>query len=188
MQDRSASDTTGLLERVSAGEREAFDELYTRLYRDLGELARAQRRRQGAPETLDTTAVVHEAYARLAADTGVSWKGRAHFFAIAARTMRRVIVDYARERGARKRGAGRVHVTLRSGAIPAERRSEDILIVDDVLSRLAAFDERLERVAECRLFGGLTQEETAAALGTSVRTVQRDWRRARAWLEEALSS
>lgn len=188
MPSRTKAATTDLLARAHAGDREAFDLLYSRLYEDLREIARQQRRKGRSRETLNTTSVVHEAYHRLVDETGVSWECRAHFFAIAARTMRRVIVDYARERGALKRGGGKRHVTLSPEGIGVERQIEDLVAIDEALATLAAFDERLERVAECRLFGDLTHEETARALDVSPRTVQRDWRRARAWLQRELST
>lgn len=184
---RTKAATTKLLARAHAGDRDAFDLLYSRLYEDLLGIARHQRRKGGPRETLDTTSLVHEAYRRLVDETGVAWECRAHFLAIAARTMRRVIVDYARERGAVKRGGGKPHVTLPPEGIGVERQIDDLVAIDEALATLAAFDERLERVAECRLFGGLTHEETASALDVSPRTVQRDWRRARAWLQRALS-
>jgi RNA polymerase sigma factor (TIGR02999 family) len=179
--------TAELLVRSRDGDRLAFDVLYTRLYHDLQGVARGQLRRFRSGDTLDTTALVHEAYFRLVDETSVPWECRAHFLAIAARAMRRALVDYLRERGAQKRGGGRPHVTLPAELLGGAPPLETLLAIDDVLARLATFSERLPRVAECRLFGGLTEEETARALGVSVRTVQRDWRRARAWLQEGLS-
>jgi len=180
--------TKQLLSRAHAGDREAFDLLYSRLYDNLREIARRQRRKHGSRDTLDTVAVVHEAYCRLVDEKDVSWEHRAHFLGIAARTMRRVIVDYVRERGARKRGGGVPHVTLPPEGPGVEQHVEELVAIDEILSMLGAFDERLERVAECRLFGDMAQQEIAAALGVSVRTVQRDWRRASAWLQRELSA
>ena len=188
MSSRSKADTTELLTRAHAGDRGAFDLLYSRLYEDLLEVARRQRRKHRSRETLCTTSLVHEAYRRLADETRVSWECRAHFLAIASRTMRRVIVDYARERGALKRGGGRLHVTLSPEGVGVQRQIEDLVAIDEALATLASIDERLERVADCRLFGDMTHEETAAALEVSPRTVQRDWRRARAWLQRELST
>jgi len=182
----SDADTTRLLNRVRSGDREAFDLLYSRLYADLRDIARRQRQKHGSPQTLDTVAVASEAYSRLIDESAVSWEGRAHFLAIAARTMRRVIVDYARERGALKRGGGTTHVTLTPETMGVRQHVEEMLIVDNVLTMLGEFDERLERVAECRLFGGLTHIEIASTLGVSERTVERDWRRAKAWLDRKL--
>lgn len=186
MPGTTTADTTRLLTRAHGGDREAFDLLYARLYDDLRAVARRQRWRHRPRGTLDTTALVHEAYFRLVGETGISWECRSHFLAIAARAMRRVIVDYARERNARKRGGGRPHVTLPPEGVGVEQEIEGLLAIDEALAGLAEIDERLERVAECRLFGGLEHRETARALGVSVRTVERDWPRAKAWLQQAL--
>jgi RNA polymerase sigma factor (TIGR02999 family) len=183
----SRSTTTELLARSRAGERLAFDILYERLYQDLLGVARGQLRRYPRRGTLDTTALVHEAYVRLVDETGVPWECRAHFLAIAARAMRRAVVDYIRERSAQKRGGGAPHVTLSLDHMGVSQAPDTLITIDAALSSLATFDERLCQVAECRLFGGLTEEETAQALGISIRTVQRDWQRARAWLQEALA-
>ena len=180
------TDTTDLLARARSGDRAAFDALYERLYDDLLSAARGQLRRAGSGDTLDTTALVHEAYVRLVDEKSVPWDCRAHFLAIAARAMRRAIVDYARERGALKRGGGTPHVTLSADVLGTAEDPDTLIAIDDALSRLGEFNERLPRVAECRLFAGLTEEETAGALDVSLRTVQRDWQRARAWLQEAL--
>lgn len=176
-----------LLARAHAGERDAFDLLYSRLYDNLREVARRQRRKHGSSDTLDTIAVVNETYARMLSASAVAWADRAHFLAIAARTMRRVIVDYARERGALKRGGGATRVTLDPERLGVTQHIHELLAIDEVLGMLGEFDERLERVAECRLFSELTQEEIAEVLDVSVRTVQRDWRRARAWLQQRLT-
>lgn len=181
----SRSDTSYLLTRARAGDKDAFDVLYSRLYVELGAIARRQLVGQRRRETLDTTALVHEAYARMLDET-VPGESRAHFLAIAARAMRRIIVDYARERGAEKRGGGKPNITLPPEGIGVKHEIETLIIIDEALSGLAAFNERLVRIAECRLFGGLTEEETAGALDVSLRTVQRDWPRARAWLQQRL--
>lgn len=177
--------TVELLLKSRAGDRASFDRLYTRLYEELRKAARGQLRHYRGG-TLDTTALVHEAYIRLADERHVPWECRAHFLAIAARAMRRAVVDHIRERMALKRGGGRPHITLAPELLGEAHQPETLIAIDTALSSLATFNERLPRVAECRLFGGLTEEETADALGVSVRTVQRDWRRARAWLQEEL--
>jgi RNA polymerase sigma-70 factor, ECF subfamily len=177
--------TVELLLNSRAGDRASFDRLYTRLYDELRDAARGQLRHYRGG-TLDTTALVHEAYIRLADERHVPWECRAHFLAIAARAMRRAVVDRIRERMALKRGGGRPHITLAPELMGVVNQPETLIAIDTALSSLATFNERLPRVAECRLFGGLTEEETADALGVSVRTVQRDWRRARAWLQEEL--
>jgi RNA polymerase sigma-70 factor, ECF subfamily len=186
MTPASATPTAELLVDARAGDKDAFDVLYSRVYAELRPVARRQLAGQRRSATLDTTTLIHETYARLLEES-LPAESRAHFLAIAARAMRRVIVDGARATGAQKRGGGRRPVTLPSDGGPGVRHDiETLVTIDQALSGLAAFNERLERVAECRLFGGLTDEETAAALGISVRTVQRDWPRARAWLQQHL--
>jgi RNA polymerase sigma factor (TIGR02999 family) len=180
-------DTSELLSRSRAGDRTAFDALYARLYEDLHSAARGQLRGHRSGDTLDTTALVHEAYVRLLGEQSVQWESRAHFLAVAARAMRRVIIDAARQRTAQKRGGRSPHVTLSSEVWGAVEDPHTLIAIDDALSRLAHIDERLPRVAECRLFAGLSEKETAGALDVSVRTVQRDWQRARAWLQQELS-
>ena len=181
-------DTAELLHRARSGDRGAFDALYARLYDELLASARSQLRRAPGPVTLDTVGLVHDAWVRLASGANVPWAGRSHFLAVAARAMRCAVVDHLRARSAEKRGGGEVLVTLSDHAPGASPDPHTLLVIDDALTRLAAFNDRLPRVAECRLFGGLSEEETAEALNISVRTAQRDWQRARAWLQEALSA
>lgn len=183
----AAGRITRLLRAHAEGDREAFDRLVPLVYDRLRAIARSQLARGWRAQTLDTTSLVHEAYLRLVDESGVAWQDRSHFFAIAARVMRRILVDAVRRRGAAKRGSGRPHLTLEPGLISVEEQTELVLAVDQALTRLAAFNPRLERVVECRYFAGMTDEETAQALGTSVRTAQRDWTRARAWLQKELS-
>lgn len=178
----SREHVTGLLLRWRSGDASAFDQLVPILYEDLRRLARFQRRGSPSGETLATTALVHEAYLRLIDERKVDWADRSHFLAIAARTMRRVIVDHLRARGAAKRGSGDRPVTLDPDRHASADDPDEILVVSQVLDRLADIDPRLVEVVECRFFAGLTEEETAEALGVSSRTVQRDWKRARAWL------
>lgn len=178
--------TAELLLQSRAGNKSAFDHLYTRLYTELREAARGQRRRYRG-STLDTGTLVHEAYIRLVDERNVAWECRAHFLAIAARAMRRALVDHIRREMALKRGGARAHITLRPDLLAAADQPDLIVAIDNTLSSLAAFNPRMARIAECRLFGGLTEEETAGALGVSVRTVQREWRRVRAWLQQELS-
>lgn len=188
----SAQEITRLLQAHRQGDREAFDRLVPLVYRDLQRIARRQRSRAPAHiDTLNTTALVHEAYFELADETGVDWQDRVHFFAIAARAMRRIVVDYARYRGAAKRGGGKPAATLDPSQLATSTgKPPDVvtlLAVDRALRSLSAFNERLTRVVECRFFVGLSQDETARALGVSLRTVQRDWTRARAWLRHELA-
>ena len=165
------------------------DALLARVYGELRQIAHRQLGAERPGHTLSTTAVVHEAYLRLADQCGVDWENRAQFFAIAARTMRRILIDYARAyHAARRGGAARVAVPIdalelaNSPELAVEGRAEWLLALDDALARLAAMDERLARVVECRFFAGLSEDETAEALGVSVRTVARDWQMARGWL------
>ncbi len=181
----TSATTAELLLHSRAGDRSSFDILYTRLYDELRAAARAQLRHYRG-DTLDATALVHEAYMRVVDEQNMPWQCRAHFLAITARVMRRVVVDHIRERTALKRGGGRPYVTLLPDLVGVEQEPETLIGIDAALSALGEFNERLMQVAECRLFGGLSEEETAAALGVSVRTVQRDWQRARAWLQQAL--
>lgn len=179
---------TQLLHAVGRGEREAFDRLFPLVYGELEGLARRALRREWkrGDRTLLTQGLVHEAYLRMVDQPQPEWEGRAHFFAIAGRVMRQIMVDYARRRGAAKRGGDWHRVTL-SGADPGfEVRLEEILALDRALDRLEALEPRLRQVVECRFFAGMKEEEIAAALGTSLRTVQRDWLKARAWLHKEL--
>lgn len=182
-----SNEITQLLQRHHQGDRAAFDRVVPQVYERLRVIARGQLARAGRRgQTLDTTALVQETYLQLVDEQGVDWQDRAHFFAICARAMRRILVDYARRRHAAKRGAGVANVTLSPDLVAADSQSELVLAVDQALKDLANFDERLAQVVECRYFGGMTEEETARALGSSLRTVQRDWMRARAWLLKAL--
>ncbi len=156
-------------------------------YDDLRRLAHRQIRRFGGTPTLSTTALVHEAYLKLAPSSGI-FKDRGHFLALAARAMRQVIVDYARERQAGKRGGGQPALPLDPEHAAADLQAERILVLSDALGRLSAVDERAARVVECRFFAGYSEEETAEALAVSARTVERDWVKAREWLREALQA
>jgi len=180
-----------LLARVRDGDAAALDALLPRLYDELREIAHRQRLRHRAYDTLNTTALVHEAYARLAGRETLAPADRAHLLALAARAMRDVIVDYAREQRAEKRGGGRPDVPLDVaevlGAL-ADRRPEEILGVDESLRRLERLDPRAGRVVELRYFAGFTIPETADLLGVSEATVRRDWTAARAWLSRDLGA
>jgi RNA polymerase sigma-70 factor, ECF subfamily len=181
-----SADITQLLQRHRAGERAAFDALVPMVHSRLREIARRQRRRDGlAGETLSTTALLQEAWLQLVDETGVEWQDRGHFFAICARAMRRILVDAARARCADKRGGGVPDLTLKPELDAVDEQAETILSVNLALEQLRAFNERLAQVVECRYFAGLSEQETAQALDTSLRTVQRDWLRARAWLLKA---
>ena len=176
-------EVTRLLEAAEAGDREALDRLVPLVYEDLRRVAHRQLDREGAGHTLQTTALVNEAYLKLVGGGSVSATSRAHFLAIAARAMRQVLVDYARRRKAAKRGSGVISVTLGDEPQPADASAEDLLALDEALERL---DPRQRQVIECRFFGGMEEKDIAAALGVSERTVRRDWVKARAWLYQAL--
>ena len=165
----------------------AVDGDFPLVYDELRRLAHRQLRREASGHTLGTTALVHEAYLRLAAQAPGAWRDRPHFLALAATAMRRILVDHARRHGAHKRGAGARRVPIENvESLAAEDRAELLVALDDALSRLAALDARQARVVECRFFGGLTEDETAQALGVGLRTVKRDWAKARGWLYREL--
>ncbi len=178
---------TELLHSHRRGDQAAFDQLIDLVYPQLHRVAVHQLARQPAEATLGATSLVNEAYVQLVRETGVEWQDRGHFYAIAALTMRRILVDQARRRMAAKRGAGQGLLTLDPQHISIESQAELILAVNQALSELEVFNERLARVVECRFFAGLGGEDTASALGVSTRTVERDWLRARAWLADKLS-
>ncbi len=178
---------TDLLRAYAAGDAAAFDRLVPLVYEDLRRVARGQLRKGGRGALLDTTALVHEVWFKLVDGRDVSWQDRGHFLAVSARAMRQVVVDQARRQGAAKRGGGEVHAVLDEGRVAAAEDAFQVLAIDQALDRLAARSPRLARVVECRFFAGLGEEETAEALGVSLRTVQREWMRARAWLREDLS-
>jgi RNA polymerase sigma-70 factor (ECF subfamily) len=178
---------TDLLLAWSRGEAQAGDRLLPAIYADLHRQASSAMRREGEEHTLQATALVHEAYMRLVDQKRVVWRNRSHFFGIASQTMRRVLVDHARERLAAKRGAGRIQVSL-SGADVAGDDDADVLALHEALERLAAFDARQARVVELRYFGGLDIDETAEAMDISPATVKREWTIARAWLRRELGT
>ena len=191
--DGQEQEIQAALAALGRGAPEAMDRLMPLVYHELKRVAHRQLAGEARGHTLSTTAVVHEAYLRLAEQSGAPWVDRGHFFAIAARTIRRVLIEYARQHTAARRGGpGRSRVALEllehreSSAISVPERAESLLALDEALEGLHRMDERLARVVECRFFAGLTEVETAEALGVSQRTVARDWQMARAWLHEAL--
>lgn len=177
-------DVTVALEAYADERTGAFDRLFDLVYGDLRRIAQTQlkRRRSG----LEATGLVHELYMKMASGKAVSIRDRGHFFAVAARAMRQILVDHARKVGADKRGAGHHHTGLESVDLTLEHSADEVIEVHRLLGRLGELDERLVRVVECRYFAGLTEDETAAALEVSSRTVQRAWLRARAWLKEEM--
>ena len=178
---------TELLALASAGDRTALDRAFPRVYDELRRLARRQLRREAEGHTLSSVALVHEAYLRLVDQNRGEWRDRSHFLAIAATAMRRILVDHARRHHALRRGGGAKRVPMEAlDSLPAAERAALLVDLDEALSRLAALDERQARVVECRFFGGLTEEETAEALGIGLRTAKRDWAKARSWLFQEL--
>jgi RNA polymerase sigma factor (TIGR02999 family) len=177
---------TELLKESRGGNPAVLERLMPLVYDELRAIAHRQLRAERADHTLGTTALVHEAYLRLVDQTRADWQDRSHFFAIAARTMRRVLVDYARRRGARKRGAKHDHIPLDNAIAAADQQADLVIAIDEALNRLAHLDERQCRVVEYRFFGGLTEDETAELLGVTARTVRNDWRKARGWLYHEL--
>jgi RNA polymerase sigma factor (TIGR02999 family) len=175
-------DVTRLLVAWQHGQADALEHLIPLVYAELHRIAHAQMAGERARHTLQTTALVHETYLRLVDGTKVSWKDRAHFFAVCARLMRRILVDYARARHASKRGGAITHVAFEDWLVGRPPDDEALLALDEVLGRLALTDQRRGRVVELRYFGGLTVEETAAVLDVSPETVNRDWKVARLWL------
>ncbi len=177
---------TALLLELERGDERAADHLVPLVYDELRRIASRQLRREAEGHTLSPTALVHEAYLRLVDQTRVQWVNRAQFFAVAARLMRRVLLDHARRVGAAKRGGGWKRMELEGAEIAVEERAAELIALDDALEKLAALNPRLSQVVECRFFGGMTEEETAAALGVTDRTVRRDWIKAKGFLHQAL--
>ena len=184
---------TQLLEAACDGDRAALDQLFPLVYEELRTRARRQRHHWQGDYTLNTTALVHEAYIKLVDQGGAQWTNRAHFFSIAARAMRHILLDYVRHRKAQKRGGGQQKLSLEeiqeAGKKPlvlTEERAEALLALEEALCRLEQISEREGRIVECRFFGGMTIEETAEALGISPATVSRKWTIARAWLYQEM--
>jgi RNA polymerase sigma factor (TIGR02999 family) len=177
---------TDLLLELRGGDPGAMDRLFSLVYEELRRIAHHQLQGERPGHTLATTGLVHETYFKLIDQTRVEWRDRQHFFRVASWAMRRILVDYARRYQAVRRGGGLHRVSLDEQA-SVEERSETLLALDEALERLATLSQRLSQVVECRYFGGLTEEETAQALGVNVRTVQRDWAKARGWLQLELS-
>lgn len=174
-----------VLEQLRSGGRAALDAVTALLYEELREIAR--RHRRNGDHTLPTTAIVHEAYLKLVDQTEARWTDRAHFLALAAVAMRHVLIDRARAKNTAKRGAGEI-VTFEDELVAVDDHRASLLEIDEALGRLSKIDERLARVVECRFFGGLTHEEIAEVLGVTVRTVERDWAKARMLLRADLSA
>ncbi len=180
---------TQTLQKAAGGSHEAVADLMPLVYGELRAIAGNQLQRERRNHTLQATALANEAYLRMVDQKNVDWKGRAHFLAIAAEVIRRILVDHARKKGAAKRGAGAAQVTLTLGGVletPGDQNEVDLLALDEAMRELAVLSDRQSRVVELRFFGGLSVEETAYTLGVSERTVKGDWRVAKAWLRRQL--
>ena len=178
------TDITQLLNKAQAGDKPALDELLPIVYQELRRVAGNQLRAERDNHTLQATALVHEAYLRLLDQHTIDWKNRAHFFGLAAEMMRRILVNYAVERNAQKRGDGATRIALDDAVSYADNERElDLVLLDENLKRLAEFDADAAKIVELRFFGGLTIEETAEVLGISPSTVTREWRMAKSWLK-----
>ena len=180
-------EVTELLLAWSDGDQSALDRLVPHVQAELRRLARTYMRRERAGHTLQTTALINEAYLRLIDAKKIRWQNRAHFYGIASRLMRRILVDCARERNYQKHGGGAHQVTFDEALVVGAADNPDVLAVDEALSELAKVDERKARVVEMRFFGGLNEKEIAVALNVSPETVRRDWRLAKSWLLRKLS-
>ena len=180
------SDATDLLVAWSEGDESAFDKLLPLVYQELHALARHYMKGERSDHTLQATALVNEAYVRLIDVNRIRWQNRSHFLAIAAQTMRRILVEFARQRHRQKRGSDAVRVTIDDVDV-AHEKSADLVALSDALSTLASFDPRMGQVVELRFFGGLTVQETADVLKVSPETVMRDWKTAKVWLLRELS-
>ena len=178
---------TQLLEEWSEGNQSALDELYPLVYEELHRLARRYMSRERKGHTLQTTALINEAYVRLVDQRNVHWANRSHFFAISAQIMRRILIDHARRHAYAKRGGGAQQVSLEEVAVVAREQSAEIIRLDEALKTLAKMDPRRCHVVELRYFGGLSNEEIAGVLKVSENTVTRDWNLARAWLHQQLT-
>jgi RNA polymerase sigma-70 factor, ECF subfamily len=183
-----APDVTLLLKKLADGNQDAAGELIPVVYDELHRLAVRHLRRERQDHTLQPTALVHEAYIKLVAQRDADWQSRNHFFAVASKLMRRILVDYARQHLRAKRGGGHTRVSLEEVALVSPQRPDGMLAIDEALSRLEKLDERQARIVELRYFGGLTIEEAAQVLGVSPTTVRREWASAKAWLYGELNN
>ena len=186
METVSSKDLTQLLIAWGNGDKEALNKLIPLVYEELHRLAARYMRRENPGHTLQTTALVNEAYGKLIHQKDVRWQNRAHFYGIAAQLMRRILVDHARSRVRAKRGGAAQKISLDETAVIPQPQSAQMILLDDALTRLAQFDPQKSRIVEMKFFGGLTTEEIAEVEQVSMRTVEREWRKARAWLYNAI--
>ena len=179
---------TELLVKARSGDASALSNVFPLIYEELRRLAQVHLDREADGHTLSPTALVHEAYMRLVDFTRVEWTGRAHFMAVAAIAMRRILIDHARAQRSMKRGGTQRRVSIESADLATEERADVLIALDEALDRLAQRDRRRAQVVECRFFGGMTEEETAEALGIGLRTVKRDWAKAKSWLYHEIAA
>jgi RNA polymerase sigma factor (TIGR02999 family) len=182
----SSSSVSQLLIAWGKGDDTALAQLTPLVYDELHRLARRYMRRENPGHTLQTSALVNEAYLKLIDQKDVHWQNRSHFFGIAAQLMRRILVDHARSHGRQKRGGHAQRLSLDATAIMSKERVVDLVAIDEALSNLAKFDPQKSRIVEMKFFGGLTNDEVAECLNVSARTIEREWRKAKAWLKSAL--
>jgi RNA polymerase sigma-70 factor, ECF subfamily len=187
MASTEPSQVTQLLKHIESGDRSAIDRLFAAVYQELRSLAAQFFRREPESNTLQPTALVHEAYVKLVDQRDVDWQGRTHFFAVAAQAMRRILVDRARRRRAAKRGGKQNRLLLDGDLLPGPEPNDDLLAVDEALSKLARLDGRQAQLVELRFFGGLSVTEAAEVLGMPKRSAEREWTMVRAWLRRELS-
>jgi len=188
MSSKSPHEVTDLLNEWGRGNKVALDELTPLVYEELRKIARRHMSRERSGHTLQTTALVNEAYLKLVSQKEVRWQDRAHFFALSAQLMRHILIDHARKRGYQKRGGGGQQVTLDEVAIVSQERDDELMALDEALKELAARDELKGRIVELRYFGGLNVDEVAEVLQIAPVTVKRHWKAAKAWLYHALKS
>jgi RNA polymerase sigma factor (TIGR02999 family) len=187
MEERDRLEITQILQRWNDGDLDAKENLLPYVYDELKRQARRLMSRERSNHTLQPTALVHEAFIKLSKQTGVDWQNRSHFYGISSRLMRQILVDHARVHSAGKRGSNAIHFSIEDIDIPVDERADSILMVDEVLSRLALIDEQQAHIVEMRFFGGMNNAEIAEALDISERTVGREWQSAKLWLHRELS-
>lgn len=187
MSEKATSEITQILQNWNNGEMDAKERLMPFVYDELKRQARILMSRERSNHTLQPTALVHEAFMKLEEASGIDWQNRSHFFGIASRLMRQILVDHARLHAAEKRGSNPIHFSIEDVQIPVEQRADSILMMNEILDRLAEFDEQQAKIVEMRFFGGMNNAEIAEALEISERTVGREWQSAKLWLFRELN-